>query len=165
MDRFLLTFCFCSFLFSFCPTQGHPTKAFGTHLDTEPPILVKEKFNQGPHSKCIIIPQHTPISIARTSFYSSSFLNINPLYNLLLTRTYCLPQCSHWHNGNQIQQPQISTSSTYHLLKRDQERRKTCLTLCLNSPFYLAFHRPIFHITIHCCSFFSHPLLLSICST
>jgi len=77
-----------SFL-SLCPTQGHPTKTSNIHSYTHPTTWIQKIFNKGPHSKCILIPLHAFFSIAWTSFFSSSILIINPLYNLFLPRTYC----------------------------------------------------------------------------
>ncbi len=148
-----INFPFLFLLLSFCPTQGHPIKASGTHSNTCPTIWIKERSNQGPHSKCIIIPLHAPISTARTSLYSSSILSI------LLTRTYCLPQCSHWCNGNQIQQLQISISSTYHPLKIDLKKKKDLLRIVIKFSYH-AFHRPTIHNSIQCRNFLNHPLFV-----
>ncbi len=79
MDGFLLISHFCSFLFSFCPTQGYPIEAFGTHSSTYPTIWIKERFKQSPCSTCIFILLHAFISRAWTSFYLSSTFKINPL--------------------------------------------------------------------------------------
>jgi hypothetical protein len=91
MDKFLLTSHFYSSLLWFYPTQGHPIEVGGIHSCTNPTIWIKQRFKQGPHSTWIFIPLHAPIFTIRTSFYSSSTLNINPLQNLLLIRTYRLP--------------------------------------------------------------------------
>jgi hypothetical protein len=56
-----------SFL-SLCPTQGHPTEVFGTHSNTYPTTWIKERFNQGLHSKCILILLHAPFFITHTFF-------------------------------------------------------------------------------------------------
>jgi hypothetical protein len=47
MDKFVLICHFCSSLFVFCPTQGHPIEAFGTHSDICFTNWIEEKFNQG----------------------------------------------------------------------------------------------------------------------
>ncbi len=53
---------------SLCLTQGHPTKASNVHSYTCPTTWSKERFNKGPHSKCILIPLHAPF------LYNSDFL-------------------------------------------------------------------------------------------
>jgi hypothetical protein len=63
-----------SFL-SFCPTQGHAIEAFCIHLNIYPTTWIKERFNKGPHSKCILIPLHALFSTTWTSFFSSSILS------------------------------------------------------------------------------------------
>jgi hypothetical protein len=78
MNGILLISQFCSSLFSFCPTQGHPNEAFGTHSGTYHTIWIKEKFKQGTHSTCIFILLQALISIVWTSFYSSSTLTSTP---------------------------------------------------------------------------------------
>ncbi len=119
-----------------------------------------DKREVQPRSPFILITLYAPISTTRTSFCSSSTFNINPLQNLVLPRTYNLPQCNHWRNKNQKQQLRFSTISTHHLLKMDQERRKTCLALFSNFPSYRVFHHRILHTSIECHNFLNHPLLI-----
>ncbi len=158
MDRFLLTSHFCSSLLSLCPTQGHPIKGFSTHLGTYLTIWIKERFKQGPHSTCIFIPLRAPISTARTSFCLSSTLIINPLQNLLLTITYRLPQCSHQPNGNQVQQLQISTSSTYHLLETESRKKKKLASTFFEFSF-LSHLAPSYSPYLHSMSQFPKPFI------
>jgi len=64
MDGFLLISHFCSFLFSFCPTQGHPIEAFGTHSSTYLLYGLKKGSNK------------VPVQHAYLSFYMPLFLEL-----------------------------------------------------------------------------------------
>jgi hypothetical protein len=88
MDKFLVTSHFCFSLSSFCPTQGHPTEAFGTYSNMCPTNWIKERFNQGAMQMC-------PFTCS--CLYSLDFLlfDINPQHQPLIesntTRTHSLP--------------------------------------------------------------------------
>ncbi len=104
---------------------------------------------------------HVLISTTQTSFCSSSTLCINPLQSLILTRTYGLPQCNHWRNGN-FKNIAITNLNKLHLYFFETRSKKTNKppTLLSNSPSYAIMHRPTFHTSIECCCFLSHPLLV-----
>jgi hypothetical protein len=74
MDKFLLIL---PLLPMFCPTQGHPTKAFGTHSDICVTNWIEERFNQG-------TMKMYPFTCSY--FYSSDFLLfvINPQHQPLI---------------------------------------------------------------------------------
>ncbi len=57
-----INFSLMSSFVSLCPTQGHPIEPFSINLDTCPTTWTKERFNKGPHSKCILIPLHALLS-------------------------------------------------------------------------------------------------------
>jgi hypothetical protein len=76
MDKFLLTSHFCYSLPAFCPTQGHPAEALAFTQTFALLIGLRRGSTKVP---CICVPLHALVSIAWTSFYSSSTLIINPL--------------------------------------------------------------------------------------
>jgi hypothetical protein len=77
MDKFLLTSHFCSSFISFCPTQGHPTKAFSIHLD----ICSLSGLKRGSTK----VPMHT-YPFTCSYFYNLDFLLfvINPQHQPLI---------------------------------------------------------------------------------
>ncbi len=82
---------------------------------------------------------YMPLSLQLRLFsfhHQSSTIDINLLQDQFLTKTYCLPQCSHWCNENQIKQLLFSTSQTYHLPKTNDEKKKTYLH-CFRIPLLI----------------------------
>ncbi len=120
-----INFPFLSSFFSFCPIQGHPTKASSIHLDTCRTTWIKERFNKG------------PIQNAYLSFYMPFFLQLrfpsfrHQSFESTPYRIYSYQghiACHSVVTGTMEIQQLLITSQTYQLLKlMMKEEKPTCI--------------------------------------
>ncbi len=147
-----------SFIF-FYPTQGHPFEAFGIHSDNylQHGLKVLEQKVPFPNVSCISICSY---------FYqlrlllSSSFLNINPSYDLSFQEqlVYSAKSLAQWNSTTTslVVHPPISPKTTNKEEKFILEK-----VACLTPPFRLLSYLPpsITQTSLQCCSSLHHPQL------
>ncbi len=147
MDIFLLISQLCSFLFS--SPQPKDTLLRLMALTQVFALLygLKRGSNKVPIQHAYL-SLYMPLSVQLRLLSVHHQPSASTLYNLLLPRTYCLPQCNHQCSGNQMQQLQILTNSTYIPLKNGTRKKKNMPYHLFESPFHPTFQHLIFHTSI-----------------